>query len=116
VNAIVPADELHAYALEKAQALASKAPEAFAAARRLMRGNKARLTLIWRRKGKRSDGRSEVERRGKHSPPSLRNVSRLSDWPSHGMQGSTGFKQIRNGCSRREKSSNSRRRVFAAEK
>jgi enoyl-CoA hydratase/carnithine racemase len=43
VNAIVPADELHAYALEKAQALTSRAPEAFAAARRLMRGNKAQL-------------------------------------------------------------------------
>ncbi len=43
VNAIVPADELHAYALEKAQALASKAPEAFAVARWLMRGNKAPL-------------------------------------------------------------------------
>jgi enoyl-CoA hydratase/carnithine racemase len=43
VNAIVPADELHAYALEKAQALASKAPEAFAVARRLMRGNKSQL-------------------------------------------------------------------------
>ena len=43
VNAIVPADQLHAYALEKAQALASKAPEAFAVARRLMRGNKTRL-------------------------------------------------------------------------
>jgi len=43
VNAIVSADELHAYALEKAQALASKAPEAFAVARRLMRGNKTQL-------------------------------------------------------------------------
>jgi enoyl-CoA hydratase/carnithine racemase len=43
VNAIVPADELHAYALEKAQALASKAPEAFAVARRLMRGNRTLL-------------------------------------------------------------------------
>ena len=44
VNAIgAPADELHAYALEKAQALASKAPEAFAVARRLMRGNRAPL-------------------------------------------------------------------------
>jgi enoyl-CoA hydratase/carnithine racemase len=39
----VSADELHAYALEKAQALASKAPEAFAVARRLMRGNKTQL-------------------------------------------------------------------------
>ena len=43
VNAIVPADQLHACALEKAQALASKAPEAFAVARRLMRGNKTQL-------------------------------------------------------------------------
>jgi enoyl-CoA hydratase/carnithine racemase len=43
VNATVPADELHAYALEKAQAFASKAPEALAAARRLMRGNKTQL-------------------------------------------------------------------------
>jgi enoyl-CoA hydratase/carnithine racemase len=43
VNAIVPADELHAYALEKAQALASKAPEAFAVARRLMRANRTVL-------------------------------------------------------------------------
>jgi enoyl-CoA hydratase/carnithine racemase len=43
VNAIVSADELHAYALEKAQALASKAPQAFAVARRLMRGNKTQL-------------------------------------------------------------------------
>jgi enoyl-CoA hydratase/carnithine racemase len=43
VNAIVAADELHAHALEKAQALASKAPEAFAVARRLMRGHKPRL-------------------------------------------------------------------------
>jgi hypothetical protein len=29
-----------------------------------------------------STGRSEVERHGKHSPPSLRNESRLSNWPS----------------------------------
>jgi 1,4-dihydroxy-2-naphthoyl-CoA synthase len=43
VNAIVAADELHAHALEKAQALASKAPEAFAVARRLMRGHKPQL-------------------------------------------------------------------------
>jgi enoyl-CoA hydratase/carnithine racemase len=43
VNAIVPADELHAHALEKAQALASKAPEAFAVARRLMRANRTVL-------------------------------------------------------------------------
>ena len=43
VNAIVPTDELHAYALEKAQALAAKAPEAFAMARRLMRGGQAQL-------------------------------------------------------------------------
>jgi enoyl-CoA hydratase/carnithine racemase len=43
VNAIVSPDELHAHALEKAQALASKAPQAFAAARRLMRGDRARL-------------------------------------------------------------------------
>jgi hypothetical protein len=43
VNAIVSADELHAYALEKAEALASKAPEAFAVARRLMRGNRTEL-------------------------------------------------------------------------
>jgi enoyl-CoA hydratase/carnithine racemase len=43
VNAIVPTDELHAYALEKAQALALKPPEAFAVARRLMRGNKTQL-------------------------------------------------------------------------
>jgi enoyl-CoA hydratase/carnithine racemase len=42
-NHIVSADELHAYALEKAPALASKAPEAFAVARRLMRGNKTQL-------------------------------------------------------------------------
>lgn len=43
INAIVPVDELHAHALEKAQALASKAPEAFAVARRLMRGHKPQL-------------------------------------------------------------------------
>jgi enoyl-CoA hydratase/carnithine racemase len=43
VNAIVAADQLHAHALEKAQALASKAPEAFAVARRLMRGQKTQL-------------------------------------------------------------------------
>jgi enoyl-CoA hydratase/carnithine racemase len=43
VNAIVPADELHAHALARAQALASKPPEAFAVARRLMRGQMAQL-------------------------------------------------------------------------
>jgi enoyl-CoA hydratase/carnithine racemase len=43
VNAIVSPDELHAYALERAQALASKAPQAFAVARRLMRGNRKQL-------------------------------------------------------------------------
>ena len=43
VNAIVSADELRAHALEKAQALAAKPPEAFAVARRLMRGHNTRL-------------------------------------------------------------------------
>ena len=52
MNATVPADELHAYALEKAQALASKAPEAFAVARRLMRGNRTLLDAHMAEEGK----------------------------------------------------------------
>jgi enoyl-CoA hydratase/carnithine racemase len=51
VNAIVPADELHAHALGKAQALASKAPEAFAEARRLMRGNRTQLDAYMTKEG-----------------------------------------------------------------
>lgn len=41
INAIVPAGDLEAKALEAAQALAAKPPEALSAARRLMRGDPA---------------------------------------------------------------------------
>lgn len=41
VNAVVPADELEAVAMEAARKLARKPPEALAAARRLLRGDKA---------------------------------------------------------------------------
>jgi len=51
VNATVPADELHAHALEKAQALAAKAPEAFAEARRLMRGDRTQLGACMTKEG-----------------------------------------------------------------
>ena len=39
VNAVIPADQLHAHALEKAQALAAKPRAALLATRRLMRGD-----------------------------------------------------------------------------
>ena len=39
VNAIVPAQDLHHHALEKAKALAAKPPKALAAARRMLRGD-----------------------------------------------------------------------------
>ena len=51
VNATVPADELHAHALEKAQALAAKAPEAFAEARRLMRADRTQLDACMTKEG-----------------------------------------------------------------
>ena len=51
VNATVSADELHAHALEKAQALAAKAPEAFAEARRLMRADRTQLDACMTKEG-----------------------------------------------------------------
>jgi enoyl-CoA hydratase/carnithine racemase len=98
--------------LQRASALLLLGKTLDAEARRLMRANKTQLDAHMAEEGE-AFGR---ERHGKHLALSLRNVSRLSNWRLHGKQGSTAFKQKRNGWSRRQKSSNSRRCVFAAKK